>query len=68
MGCGFRSDANAAAILEQEFGVQCLRLPLANPSFYHLDTAFCALPCGSVIYYPAAFAPDALARIHEHVT
>ena len=37
-------------------------LPLADPSFYHLDTAFCALPCGGVIYYPAAFTPPALAR------
>ena len=30
------------------FGVRCLPLALADPSFYHLDTAFCALPCGSV--------------------
>ena len=25
---------------------------LADPSFYHLDTAFCLLPCGGVIYHP----------------
>jgi N-dimethylarginine dimethylaminohydrolase len=68
MGCGFRSDAAAAPILERQFGVRCVPLPLANPSFYHLDTALCALPCGNVIYYPGAFTPDALARIHAHVT
>jgi N-dimethylarginine dimethylaminohydrolase len=67
MGCGFRSDTAAAPILERQFGVQCVTLPLINPSFYHLDTAFCALPCGSVIYYPGAFSADALARIHEYV-
>jgi N-dimethylarginine dimethylaminohydrolase len=67
MGCGFRSDAAAAPVLERQFGVECMTLPLADPRFYHLDTAFCALPCGSVIYYPAAFAAEALARIHEHV-
>ena len=36
-------------------------------ALYHLDTAFCALPCGSVIYYPAAFTSAALAAIHAHV-
>ena len=40
---------------------------LADPNFYHLDTAFCALPCGSVVYYPAAFTPVALAAIYAHV-
>jgi N-dimethylarginine dimethylaminohydrolase len=48
-------------------GVRCLALRLADPRFYHLDTAFCALPCGSVIYYPAAFTSAALAAIHAHV-
>jgi N-dimethylarginine dimethylaminohydrolase len=67
MGCGFRSDAAAGAVMEQEFGVRCVTLPLADPRFYHLDTAFCALPCGGVIYYPGAFTPTALAAIHEQV-
>ena len=60
MGCGFRSDAAASAVVEQSFGVGCVALNLADPSFYHLDTAFCALPCGSVVYYPGAFTPAAL--------
>jgi N-dimethylarginine dimethylaminohydrolase len=67
MGCGFRSDAAAAAVIERELGVRCIVLPLADPRFYHLDTAFCALPCGGVIYYPQAFTPEALAAIHEQV-
>ena len=67
MGSGFRSDAAAGRVLERHFGVQCLALPLADPRFYHLDTAFCALPCGGVIYYPAAFTSAALATIHAHV-
>ena len=67
MGCGFRSDAAAGPVVERQFGVPCLPLPLADPSFYHLDTAFCALPCGAVIYYPGAFTPAALATIHDHV-
>ncbi len=67
LGCGFRSDAAARHTIEERFGVRCLPLQLADPRFYHLDTAFCALPCGGVLYYPPAFAPTALDTIHEHV-
>ena len=67
LGCGFRSDVAAASFLERQFGHRCLPLPLADACFYHLDTALCALPCGSVIYYPGAFTPAALATIEAHV-
>jgi N-dimethylarginine dimethylaminohydrolase len=67
MGSGFRSNAAASAVIEREFGVSCLPLALADPSFYHLDTAFCALPYGDVIYFPGAFTPAALDVIHRHV-
>ena len=67
MGCGFRSDAAAAHEVEAVFGVPCLALPLSEASYYHLDTALCALPCGGVIHYPAAFTPQALDIMHAHV-
>jgi N-dimethylarginine dimethylaminohydrolase len=67
MGCGFRSDVGAGAALEQELGLPCVALPLADPRFYHLDTAFCALPCGAVIYYPQAFTAAALRAVHDRV-
>jgi len=67
MGCGFRSEIAAGRIVEEQFGVPCVPLALADPSFYHLDTAFCALPDGDVIYYPRAFTPEALKTIHSHV-
>ena len=67
MGCGFRSDAAAAPVIERHFGLRCVSLPLADPSFYHLDTALCVLPCGTVIYYPPAFAPGARAEIEARV-
>jgi N-dimethylarginine dimethylaminohydrolase len=67
IGCGFRSDAAAGRALERQLGVPSLVLALADPSFYHLDTCFCALPCGGIVYYPAAFTPQALAVIHAHV-
>lgn len=67
LGCGFRSDAAAAPFLKRQFGHACVPLPLADPCFYHLDTALCALPCGSVMYYPGAFTPSAQAAIEAHV-
>jgi N-dimethylarginine dimethylaminohydrolase len=48
-------------------GVRCTPLPLADARFYHLDTAFCALPCGGVIYHPDAFTPAGLDAIHEGI-
>ena len=67
LGCGFRSDASAASFLKQQLGRPALTLPLAQPRFYHLDTAFCVLPCGSLMYYPEAFTPAAQATIDAHV-
>ena len=54
MGCGPRSDRAAANVVADYFAVECVALELVDPSFYHLDTAFCALPTGDVIYYPQA--------------
>jgi N-dimethylarginine dimethylaminohydrolase len=67
MGCGFRSDEAAAREIETAFGVPCVPLRLSEASYYHLDTAMCALPCGGVIHYPGAFTPAALDAIHAHV-
>ena len=67
IGSGFRSDAAAADAIEDAFGVRCLPLALSDPNFYHLDTAFCALPTGDVLYYPGAFTSAALEIIHDQV-
>src|ERR1019366_5915453 len=57
----------ARHVIEEQFGVRCLPLALADPRFYNLDTAFCALPYGDVLYYPKAFTAAALDLIHNHV-
>jgi N-dimethylarginine dimethylaminohydrolase len=67
LGCGFRSEPAAGAFLERQFGYPCVPLPLAEACFYHLDTALCVLPCGSMIYYPQAFTPAARAAIEARV-
>ena len=67
MGCGFRSGVEAREVVAEQFGVPCVALALADPAFYHLDTCFSPLPCGAVMYYPAAFATEGLAQIHARV-
>jgi N-dimethylarginine dimethylaminohydrolase len=54
-GYGFRSGAMAPRLLEGIFGRRTIGLRLADPRFYHLDTCFCPLPGGWLMYYPPAF-------------
>ncbi len=49
------------------FGRTLVALELVNPRFYHLDTCFCPLSGGEVLYYPGAFDARGLATIREHV-
>jgi N-dimethylarginine dimethylaminohydrolase len=55
LGYGFRSDSNAEKFLDQ-FYQQIISLNLVDPRFYHLDTAFCPLLGGALLYFPAAFS------------
>ena len=66
-GHGQRSTANSIPAIEQAFGQRVVPLELASERFYHLDTCFCPLAGGKVMFYPPAFTPDALAAIHAHV-
>ncbi len=66
-GWGQRSDRDAGPVLADAFGRPVVALQLATPCFYHLDTCFCPLPGGEVLYYPAAFTPDALRTIRDRL-
>lgn len=66
-GHGQRSVRAAIAVLESYFAKPVVPLELATPRFYHLDTCFCPLSDGEVLFFPAAFTPDSLAQIYEHV-
>jgi N-dimethylarginine dimethylaminohydrolase len=67
MGYGPRSDRDAATVIRDMLNVDTVPLELVDPRFYHLDTALCPLTRSEVMYVPAAFAPEGLARIHELV-
>ncbi len=66
-GYGQRSVQAATAEVARFFGKPVVALELATSQFYHLDTCFCPLFGGEVLFYPPAFTPDALALIHHHV-
>jgi N-dimethylarginine dimethylaminohydrolase len=55
MGYGPRSDVVAGSAVRRLFGVETVALELADPRFYHLDTALCPLPRGEVMFFPGAF-------------
>jgi N-dimethylarginine dimethylaminohydrolase len=66
-GYGPRSSRGALAIIQGVFGQEVVPLELASERFYHLDTCFCPLAGGKVLYYPAAFTAKSLAAIRARV-
>jgi N-dimethylarginine dimethylaminohydrolase len=66
-GHGQRSTRGSIAAIRRTFGQEVVALELASDRFYHLDTCFCPLAGGEVLYYPPAFTPAARARIRANV-
>ena len=67
VGYGPRSSKASVGAIARTFGEEVVALELASDRFYHLDTCFCPLAGGKVLYYPPAFTPAALATIRAHV-
>lgn len=66
-GFGYRSHPRALEHLQKIFGVEVQGLRLCDPRFYHLDTCFCPLQDGYLIYYPGAFDVQGNHAIEERV-
>jgi N-dimethylarginine dimethylaminohydrolase len=67
MGYGPRSDCAARDAVASLFGQDVVALKLADPRFYHMDTALCLLSGGEVLYLPSAFTAEGLAEIRARV-
>jgi ornithine--oxo-acid transaminase len=62
-GHGIRSRESSHPYLKETWGVEVISLRLIDPRFYHLDTCFCPLFGGYVLYYPEAFDAASQAKI-----
>lgn len=56
VGYGFRTEQNACNELSEILKTKVNSLELVDSRFYHLDTCFCPLPNGELLYYPNAFS------------
>lgn len=65
-GHGVRTAASSHRFLQEAWDVEVIPLRLVDPRFYHLDTCFCPLFDGYLLYFPEAFDEASLARIEQH--
>jgi lysine-ketoglutarate reductase/saccharopine dehydrogenase-like protein (TIGR00300 family) len=54
-GYGFRSELDSHPYLAKWLNIEVVSLRLMDERFYHLDTCFCPLNDGYLLYYPPAF-------------
>jgi lysine-ketoglutarate reductase/saccharopine dehydrogenase-like protein (TIGR00300 family) len=54
-GYGFRSELDSHSYLAKWLDIEVVSLQLVDERFYHLDTCFCPLTGGYLLYYPPAF-------------
>jgi lysine-ketoglutarate reductase/saccharopine dehydrogenase-like protein (TIGR00300 family) len=66
-GYGFRTELDSHAIIAALLRVEVVSLRLVDKRFYHLDTCFCPLERGFVMYYPPAFDARSNAQIERRV-
>lgn len=64
-GHGVRTTQSSHSHLRDLWGVEVISLRLVDPRFYHLDTCFCPLVNGYLLYFPAAFDAKSNARIEK---
>ena len=66
-GYGFRSELDSHPLLAQWLDLEVISLRLIDPRFYHLDTCFCPLEGGWLLYYPQAFDAYSNGLIEQRV-
>jgi lysine-ketoglutarate reductase/saccharopine dehydrogenase-like protein (TIGR00300 family) len=66
-GYGFRSELDSHPLLARWLNLDVISLRLIDPRFYHLDTCFCPLEGGWLLYYPQAFDAYSNRLIEERV-
>lgn len=66
-GYGFRTEIEAHAEIQKFFDIEVVSIKLTDSRFYHIDTAFCPLTDGFLMYHPPAFDFDSRVAIESRV-
>src|SRR6185295_19804125 len=66
-GYGVRTALESHRHLADALDLEVIPLRLIDERFYHLDTCFCPLPHGRLVYYPEAFDRESLETIKARV-
>jgi N-dimethylarginine dimethylaminohydrolase len=66
-GHGFRTEIEAHKEIEDFFNVDVVSIKLTDSRFYHIDTAFCPLSNGFLMYHPPAFDFDSRVAIESRI-
>jgi len=65
-GHGVRTIQASHSRLADLWGIEVVSLRLVDPRFYHLDTCFCPMTGGYLMYFPTAFDAESNAKIEYH--
>ena len=66
-GFGFRTEIEAHPLIADFFGRELVSIRLTDARFYHIDTCFCPLTDGFLMYHPPAFDFDSRLAIESRV-
>ena len=66
-GYGFRTEIEAHEAIRNFFDVELVSIHLTDSRFYHIDTCFCPLKGGFLLYHPPAFDFDSRIAIESRV-
>jgi N-dimethylarginine dimethylaminohydrolase len=66
-GYGFRTEIEAHAEIQDYFDLEVISIRLTDERFYHIDTCFCPLTDGFLMYHPPAFDYDSRIAIESRI-
>ena len=66
-GYGFRTEMEAHSEIKKFFDIDLISIRLTDERFYHIDTCFCPLTDGFLMYHPPAFDFESRIAIESRI-
>ena len=66
-GYGFRTELEAHPEIQKYFDIEVISIRLTDERFYHIDTCFCPLTDGFLMYHPPAFDYESRIAIESRI-